>query len=267
MKSEKIVKNIKKEIEKLEYKIENKDIQNKKIELLKKLKTSVLVTRALAPYSISIILVYNFLRSIDQTPFYRDDVKIYMKEKKYFDSYNNIRYEQQYEEFENTLPILKYYNEWTKVNDNEYKRSVEIYNLKKIKKKTINKLVEENDINKVKDLLYEPIQVQTEVKNNITEQELNTKPYLQAIIYNENKKEYTFIKQQSDKEFMNIFTFILLSLIGEIPTSLYRTYKSKFNFKESLNEIKNMDNIEVLQKKLEIKKDNYNRLKRKIWEI
>ena len=52
MKSEKIVKNLEKEIEKLEYKIENKDIQNKKIELLKKLKTSVLVTRALAPYSI-----------------------------------------------------------------------------------------------------------------------------------------------------------------------------------------------------------------------
>lgn len=259
MNYEKYLKNLEKEIKKLEKDIENINNKNKKMEILKKIKTTFLYIRQISPYIISPTILYLLSTLINKTPFHLDDTKQYLIEKKEFDSYNNIRYEQQYDEFEDETPTLKSYSKWVKTNDNEYKRTIKIYNVNKIKQEFIKKIIEENNINELNDLLLKPTQVQTEIRNNISENELNKDPYLQSITFTENKKEYIFVKQPMQKEFADIMLFIILSLIGEIPATIYRMYFSNFNYKDS---IKELYNVEELTKKLEIKNNNYNRLKR-----
>lgn len=259
MNYEKYLKNLEKEIKKLEKEIENIETKNKKIEILKRIKMFYLYMRKISPYIISPTIIYVLGSLIKATPFHLDDTKIYMREKKEFDSYNNIRYEQQYEKFEEETPILKYYSKWEKINDNEYKKTIKIYNIDKIREEFIKKIVEENNIDELNNLLLKPTRTQIEIRNNVSEQELNKDSYLQSITFTENKKEYIFVKQPMQKELADIMLFIILSLIGEIPTSIYRMYFSNFNYKDS---IKELYNVKELRKKLEIKNNNYNRLKR-----
>ena len=63
---------------------------------------------------------------------------------KELDSLGNIRYEQQYEEYQNPNNVISYYSKWNFVEDNLYSRDIETFALGDITEEQILKLINDD---------------------------------------------------------------------------------------------------------------------------
>lgn len=252
------VDRLKFEIKVLEWKIQNYDLISHSNNIIKNLKVYSGIFRSLAPYLLTVGIVTSGFKIVTGTyPFYRDDIKKYSHIKSELDSLGHIKYEQQYDAFDNETNLLYHYSKWYQ-KDNKYYRTVDIYEIKKLSEDNIIELLNSKDIN-LESILGK--RVSSNIEENIYVNENNE--YFEAILYNEDKNDYIVVKEAILKNILcSILYIFVLELIEMVPFVYCNTY-SKFDLKKYLNDVESREcnfTKNNLIKLLKIKKQNYERL-------
>ena len=263
LEKKKMLLELKKEINKLENEIKYSKITNTKASALRGLKIALRTGQLIAPFVVTAGLTFGGYAALGITPFYRDDQKQTLETMKELDSLGNIRYEEQYEVYENSSSIISYYTKWNYDKDNMYCRDIEIYEVGDITEEQILKLIND-EIESLREVLGDPILKKKEYKNNLSEVELQKEPFLQATIYSESDDDFIIVKESILENLGSTFLWVLLTMGAEMITVALRGC-STFDYKKCIRKIKkehsNID-VEELTKKLEIKRSNYDRLTR-----
>ncbi len=254
---------MKKDVESLERQIKYSRLTNLKISSVKNLKITARALQLVAPYVLTAGVVIGGFCLIDETPFYRDERKIYSSTMTEFDNLDNIRYEQKYGDF-NQDNVFNHYSQWELQEDGSYTRTIKTYN---IKEKTYDELV--NLLHKenlsLEDVFGESTSTIKETKNNLSDDEINEEAFMQAVIYNKDKEDYIIGKETMSENISFSALCVVLTVIAELIPAYIRDEFSSFSFAECVENIKekyqSVDSKD-LTRKLEIRRDNYNRMLR-----
>ena len=117
----------------------------------------------------------------------------------------------------------------------------------------------------LRDILGEPILKRKEIRNNLSEEELQNGDFLQATIYCESKDEFIIVKQSPDVNFWLTMSWLIINILLDLFISNSIKENSDFDYMDYIDKINKkyqIDNIEELKKILEIKKSNFDRLMR-----
>lgn len=249
---------LKKDIKKLEEDIKNAKTKNQKVKALRGLKYSLRFLQLIAPYAVAAGIGLGAFHALGITPFIRDEHKKYLESENQFDSLGNVRYEEQYDNYKNAIASITYYGEWKKDDDGLYKRDIKKYANKKIDNDTIKEIVEKKDINSLEEIFGDPIARSVEKKNNITEEELNKKAYLQATTYSKDKDDFIIVTEDLATNIGTTILFLVVLILLEVGTLSYREQLTSFNFGDSISDIKDrhrlIDTNEMIEQ-LENKKN------------
>ena len=271
IKKKKLLQQLSNEVKEIELKIKYNKFINFNIIFLKYLKIILKLVQLICPYvlSISILAVIPKMFGFG-VPIFEDNVMKKLGRIKGIDNLGNIRYEELYGDYferENfkickNINTITLYNKWNKINDNLYERTVIKYNLNDLKEEDIINLL--NDPLYLESILGSPIMTFTEKRNSINE--LDNKEYVEAIMYSVVDDKIIYTKESVDFNLVISLIYILLSIISSAITFKIRERYSDFSIFDEIDDINNKykkQDLEVLIKKLEIRKDNYNRLSEK----
>lgn len=264
LEQKKFLQQMKKDIENLENKIKFSKFSNLQIRTIRNLKISLRAMQLVAPYVLTAGLIAGGFKLLGSCPFYRDIQQQNLNIMKEFDSLGNIRYEEQYNEFSGDSDMLYFYGKWEKSNDGFYTRTVEKYKLKGLTEEEIRGLFEKEKMT-LQDILGAPFSSIQESNNNVSEENIEKENYFQAIIYHEDKEDYIFVRESSSDNILITILYICVTGLGELLPFYIRTECSSFDFENCVSRIKERYqpiDIPVLTKKLEIKRENYDRLMR-----
>lgn len=265
LKRKKMMKDMKKQIHKLEYQIQTPKKENIRRTTIKSLKISLKIAQFTAPYILCAALTFAGAHAIGLTPFYRNDKNTYLQTKKEFDNFGNIRLEEHYKEYEDEENTLSYYGEWKKSNDEFYSRNVEVYSLNELSEDEINKLLKDSNISSLEEVLGNPISTKTEQANNLTTEDFYSNGYLVATVYDRNKNNYIVEKESIEDDIGFSFLYIAAILLESYFIYMGQKFPSLSSINSQINAIKeNYEPIDVIEAKmkLKIKKENYDRLMR-----
>lgn len=256
---------LEREIKKIEFDIKHSKISNFKIKTLRKLKISLYAVRVISPYLITGGIVFGSFAAFGQTPFIKDNVKKELEIKKELDSFGNIRYEEQYDEFLNDESTISYVSRWYAQNDGFYFREIKTYSTNGVGENIVNKIVNDLEINSLEDLFGPPIFEKIEKQNNLSKDEIKKEAYLESITYSKKKDNFIVAKESLKNNILATVLWFLITLFVEIFTYAIRNNNSNVDFEEFVKKVKEeypLINITELSKNLEIKKHNYERLTR-----
>ena len=261
----KMLLSLEKEIKQLEFDLKHTTIANTRIKTLRDLKILLKFGQLIAPYTLTAAITFGGFSVLGGTPFIKDDRKLVLNEKKEFDSLGNIKYEQQYDKFDNINATITYFDKWTKKEDGFYSRETKTYSADKLAKEVIERMINEQDIDSLNELCTKPISSSIQIQNNLTDEEIEQGPFFKAIVYSRDKNDYIIAKESLGEEFgLTTLWLLLLVILEPLTYELRRTY-SDFDFNESIHNIKSkyqLMDVDDFTKKLEIKKSNYRRLTR-----
>lgn len=260
----KLLTQMQKEIKNLEFEIKYSKLINLKINVIKNLKISGRALQLIAPYLVTLGIGAGVFKNLGVTPFYRDDIKAYANIMTEFDNIGNIRTEEQYGDFEGKNGKLYCYGKWEKDDNGEYFRMIQMYSIKKETYETMMELFNQDEL-KLEDIFGNPDSQIKETKNNLTKEELEQEPFLKAIVYNKDKDNYVIYKETIRSNITSTLVYLTISFFIGLLIAMVREDCSTFSFSNCVDDIKRKHttiDIELLTKKLEIKKDNYNRLMR-----
>lgn len=265
LEQKKLLIQMKQEIESLEFEIKHSSLVNAKIGAIRNLKISARALQLAAPYVLTAGIIAGGFTLLGDIPFYGgDEWKVYSNVMIEFDDAGNIRFEQQYDSFENSDNILYYYSKWQQGNDGFYSRTVQTYSIKKKTYEDIIELFGQENLN-LGDVLGEPSSNIKETRNNLTDEELQEESFVKAVIYNKDENDYIMHKETVGENILLSVLYVLITGLCELAPLYWRSEHSDFDFADCVEEIKmkhqSLD-IDTLTKKLELKKDNYNRLMR-----
>ena len=256
---------LEKEKEKLEKELKTQEDKNKKIKALRGLKYSLRFMQLVTPYVVVAGIGLGAFNALGITPFIRDEHKKCLETETQFDSIGNIRYEEQYDNYKNAIASITYYGEWKKDDDGLYKRDIKKYANKKIDNDTIKEIVEKKDINSLEEIFGDPIARSVEKKNNITEDELNKKAYLQATTYSKDKDDFIIVTEDLATNIGTTILFLVVLLLLEVGTLSFREQFTSFDFDYAISDIKarhRLIDTDELYGKLEDKKSEIEKLAR-----
>ncbi len=273
LEQKKLLIQMKKEIDTLEFDIKYSSLRNAKMGAIKNLKIYARALQLVAPYVVTAGIVAGGFALFGDIPFYpNDEVKAYSNVMTEFDNAGNIRKEQQYASFKDESGhkldsndnLLYYYSKWEKIDDGLYSRVVQTYSIDEKTYEDIIKLFDKKDLS-LEGILGEPDSNIKETKNNLTEEELQEGAFIQAIVYSKDEGDYIIRKQTVGENIFLSILYVFVSMLIEMGPLYYRSEYSSFDFLRCVNEIKRKYqplDIDVAKKQLELKKDNYNRLTR-----
>ena len=262
-KKKKILLQMKKELEELEQENKHKNIINLKIRTIRSIKLNIQRAKLLAPFTLTLILTTEaFKISGAGYPFIRDEKKEYLNVITKIDEEGNIIELKQFEPIDNNENIANIYTKWN-FKDNTYTRRINIYELKE--NTTLSNIEEaiSNNSFKIEDYIQsdriisqktETTQTPKLIKNNMKE----------LLFYTKDLNNYKTKKESTRKNVLVSIIYIMILESLEFYTEYLRSNYSKYKYKDKVEEIKvkyKPLNKEILAKKLEIKKENYNRLK------
>lgn len=258
---QKLINKMKDEIKYLEDKIiesENNNKRNKKIRLLKTILRSI---QLVYPYIIAAGISFGAFKMFDVAPFTNNTYEEYLNTMKEIDSLGNIRYEMQYEDYENQKNFITHYSKWEKIDDTQYKRNVTTYNFGDYKEEEILEILKKVPI-RVEDCFGSKIIEKTEIKNNISPDELQNDEILQATIYSKSEEEFIVLNFSSEENVgISALFFIILGVCCYFVGEWRKT--TKYHFSNKLADIQEKyPNIDVTPyiKSLNIRKENYKKL-------
>ncbi len=256
---------LEREIKKIEFDIKHSKISNFKIKTLRKLKISLYAVRTISPYLITGGIVFGSFAAFGQAPFIKDNVKKELEIKKELDSFGNIRYEEQYDEFLNDESTISYVSRWYAQNDGLYFRKIKTYSINGVGENIVNKIVNDLEINSLEDLFGPPIFEKIEKQNNLSKDEIKKEAYLESITYSKKKDDFIVVKESLENNVLATVLWFLITLFVEIFPYVIRNNNSNGDFEDFVKKVKKeypLINITELSKNLEIKKHNYERLTR-----
>lgn len=246
--------------ENLELKKEIKELesQKRKIEVLKALKNSAKIGHLIAPYAVSAGITFGIFSSLGMMPFTKNEHKKYLETMKEFDSYGNIRYEEQYDHFENVKNTIIFYDNWKLVNG-MYTRNIEIYDASKIDFLDIEEVVNNNN---VKNVLGNPTSTKIEIKNNVDEDELKKGSYLKAQVYNQFLDNYITVEETFKESLNNTLNWLFINIAASILITLSSISNRIEKYQEETKEIEAFCPTNDLETKILTKKKCLNIKKR-----
>ena len=269
------------EIKSLENQIKHNRYNHIKLKGIKNLKIYGQIAKLVYPYIlIASIYAGSFKYSGLGLPFYSDEVKNYKNTNINIYNDGTIIYDNSYRDIflkNSDKDVIKFYGEWYK-NDDNYCRQITTYSLRDLKselkldKKNLNNLTDDEIKNLFNDKhLYEKFYNiglrSQQITNDVSLEQLSKGSYIEIKLGTIDKKDYVYEKECSERNLL--ITLIYIALTGITSELFYNFRKNKFNyyFKSNINNIKRdyqnrSDSVESLKKKLELKKENYNRLKR-----
>ena len=263
LEKEKMLTQFKKDIQQLEEDIKNSKTANRKIHALRGLKITLRTLQLIAPYVLTFSLVLGGFSAIGGTPFVQDSQKKKLETKKVLDSLGNIRYEQQYDEFSDAKGIITYAGKWQKKDDTFYSREIKTYSAAKLNEESIIKIIEEDNITSLEDILGKPISSKIQTQNNLTEEEIKEEPFLEAVIYCESDDDFIIVKESTSENILVTVLWFLVTILLEFIPMYIRYEHSNFDYEYLVERIKEKHPLideKELVKKLEIRRSNYNRL-------
>ena len=215
------------------------------------------------------MISYGVLAGTNHSPIILEDIKENQKTIKKIDTLGNYSEYNQYEKVTDTYNVIYFYGKWYQKNG-MYERKIKKYTINS--NKVINELVNKN-IDEVKELLNDENLLENnfitdinqefiETKNDITNEEKES--YIEIILYYENNEEFIIRKQTVNENFTDIIKYFILTIVMEIIVMICEKRK-KEEIKEKnkqYQEVYRSLDIETLQKKLVIRKNNLERLMR-----
>ena len=210
------------EIVELQEKLEKVQQINKEEKLkckLEKLKAALKITAAIGAVPIAGTALTT---SMGWNPFKLNDEKKTAEIITEIDKEGNIEEKKEYKgAFETDTSseegTVYYYTKWEKTENNNYKRLKYVYD---IKPESIEKIIDltrtKNEITKSRmdELFYENNFFNTtEYKPEVTEEELNSSPYVEAIIKSYDKKDIVIKKETTESHAYKEATKILIEVI------------------------------------------------------
>ncbi len=261
-KKKKMLLDMKQELQKLEYKRKYIHIINLEICTLKTFKIILNTIKALSPYITTGIVSFIVFKYLHNTPFIKDDIDRKLAIRKEFDSRNNIRYEMQYEDFADNENKLQVFSSWKKIDDRYYEREIAVYYTDKIDVDRIEEIVLNNDLS-LNSLLGTPDLVKTEKSNNLSIEEINSLPFVQAITYSQDDDKTIIVKESDMTNNQSTIAWILLNILINYllsKTVLTSNFKNLIKYIIKVNEENPIIDIEELEKTIKLRQDNYCRL-------
>lgn len=173
-----------KEIENLQENIGRNEAIKKSVSRQKKISH---IIESVAPLShifvaTAFALMYRYNRDEN---FYKRE---YLKMKTVMDNTGVIEVVNQFDEFNENNNVLYYYGKWEINEDGKFTRAIKVYNIKPSKYGLSNIL--DGKVENLDEVFGSPISSQTQQKSTISKVELEKKPYLKAILYNESTLQY-----------------------------------------------------------------------------
>jgi len=261
---------MKKEIETMENEINDYKFEYIKKSTIKNLKITARAFQLVAPYILTAGIVAEIFNISGNKPFSSNNERVYLNTMTEFYSMGNINIKKQYGDFKDSMgnildnrdSVLYFYSKWEKNSNNSYYRIIEIYSIKNKTYEDVKKILSQDDLEKYLDgsNYYE-----IEIKNDLNIQELNSKNFIKAIVYDKDKNDYIEYKKNIFKNISCSIIYIFFASFCEFIPFYLRSNYSKFDFMKSVNKINEKyktKDIDVLIKKLEIKKNNYDRMMR-----
>lgn len=250
-------------IKELEDQLVNAESINKKNRIKLKLHKELLKIKRIVPYLVITGVTFAGCSSFFSIPFYRENKTKNLWYKKEIDSLGNKVIEEQYEKYDNVGEV-SFVSKWKKFNDEYYSRSIITYSVNTLTEEEIERIINEEDLS-LRAVLGAPISHKVEKKNNLTKEEINQEEFIRAIIYNKDDEVFIVEKESSKDNNLTTILFILLSAVSGFiyySTSCNRKAEEKrsaaiHDLEEKYEEI----DIYSLKRKLEIRKETYERLR------
>ena len=117
----------------------------------------------------------------------------------------------------------------------------------------------------IEEVLGEPYRTCIETKDSLTEEEMTENPYIKVMFYDRDRNDVTIRRETVGENVATTILFIYISLFGSCFTQKFVNKRLPVDYKEIIQDIKEKyKNVssEDIQKKLEIKRENYERLMR-----
>lgn len=267
LKKEKMLLQLRKEIKTLEFDITHQRLTNAKIEAIKNLKIGARTLQLIAPYVLTASITAGGSALLGDIPFYGgDEFEVYANVMTEFDEDGNVRYERQYDlnGSQSINDKVSYYAKWEQDEDGLYSRTIKMYSVEKKTYEEIIELIDKENL-RLEDIFGEPYFITVETKDNITEEELQKEAYFRIILYDKDKNDYIIREETASENIILSAVYIAATMFGMVLAALIRERISSFDYKYCVNRIKKsypLVDVLELSKKLEIKRDNYNRLTR-----
>ena len=265
LEKKKMLLQMEKEIQQLEFDIHHSKTANLKVHALRGLKISLRAGQLIAPYVLTAAITFGGFAALGGMPFIKDDQKKKLEMKKELDSFGNIRYEQQYDSFDSSKGTISYVGKWNKQDDGFYSREIKTYATENIEEDIITKIVNDVDITSLEDVFGAPVSSKLQTQNNLTDEEIQTQPYLEAVMYSKFDDDFIIVKESTSDNIGESILWFVLTLLAELIPLFIRLEVSSFDFEYWVDRIKEkhpLVDTKELTKKLEIKMNNYNRLTR-----
>lgn len=261
----KIAKQLSEEINDLEFRLNHPKLADLKNSSMKNIKIGGRLLQAAAPCVLSISLCGYAFSTFGFTPFVSDDVETCAHSRTIVDNVGRKLSEKQYYAYEEEYNALYLYSNWELDKNGSFSRTVKTYF---VNERTLDNLVEylEMDSATIEDALAQPYRIYTETKDNLTEEQIKEKPYVKVIYYDHDTNDVVVRKETIGENVTTTALFIIFSLFGSCTASTLVKKKLPVNLEDAIYNIKEQYNTELssddILKKLEIKKDNYERLMR-----
>lgn len=261
-KKKKMLLDMKSEFEKLEYQRKHVGVVKFKIHLLRLWKILLFISKRISPYIASYVISFIILLYFNRTPFIQDKLKKKLEIQKEFDSLGKVRYEMQYDQFNDSNNEIKVFSEWNKLDDEFYEREIKVYSADKMILGDLEKLIYNNVLN-LDEVLGSPTIVKKERRNNLSQEEINSPSFVQAVVYSLSKNDTIQVLESTNENlgysllwlFTNVFiNVVLFEAIHNPEKEGLLSYIQKVNEEYSI-----MDSDEF-DKLINIKRDNYNRM-------
>lgn len=256
-KQKKILFSLKKDINKIHFKLKHKNLEKVKNEISRRGKIIFCKGRLYAPYVIALGLSIGVFSMVGATPFLTDKSKNYQKTMKEIDADDHVRIINQYEDFENYVNVVTLYGKWED-KDGIYLRNIKVYKLGDLSEDKIIKILNE-DVNSLEDIFGNPISEKIESRNYLEKKELEKDAYLSAKIYSEDKENFIYVNQSVEKNIIETILWFFVLLVCESFSFFYRCFSS-FNYKKivkKINSLYSIDTSKLLENRLRILETNY----------
>ncbi len=259
----KFMRKLRREIKNLEFQINHENICNFKNNTIKNLKITGNCLRLAAPFVLSIgIVISGFAILLNDVMFRFDDTKDFMKIEKSFDNRGNIAIYEQYKPFEHSNQLFSY-SKWQDMGTGFFERTIRTYQIPHWTYEELINLIYQDNLD-LESVFGNPVDIRYERRNNLSKEELQEEAFINVLIYDTDKNQVVVRKQTASENYSLTVMQILIIILLEIFATIWRD-KSSYDFKKELKKIKKRYqdiNVDDLQLKLFIKKNNYSNLTR-----
>lgn len=258
---------LKKEITKLEEQLEQVTTMNRKKRCIKNLKISARFLERSVSYVLCAGLAVGagYVLTGGGLPIVVDEFPQYAYETEQFDTEGIYEYKKIYQKELLFLPqdVLYVYGDYVRLVNGLYERTVDSYDISEAVEEQVNQyMVMEEAV--LREQLGEPYQTFVEGKGQVTKEELMQRNYRKAAITACNKNDVIMVQESASDNLENLAVDGLLWGIGGLFVANYRRGKKR-RFKDYVEQLEmeyELISDEKVQKKLALKKDLYNNVRR-----